>query len=190
MRGGWSDGQRRGAAAIAGLWLLTTLFWLTPGLTRPDGAGYFIYLPSTYFDHDLLFFNEWANVGLIRDGQILFKDVTATGHLSNHWTAGASLAWYPAFVCADVLARFVGESRDGFSPPYVTAIVFTSALAGLFVMFAGFAIARRLYGDGFAACAASMMWLGSPLAFYALRHASMSHAISAAACAAVVWLAL
>jgi dolichyl-phosphate-mannose-protein mannosyltransferase len=190
MQGWRSINERRAAAAIVVLWLLTALLWVTPGLNRPDGAGYFVYLPSTWLDHDLLFFDEWAKIGLIRDGQILFKDVTSTGHLSNHWTAGASLAWYPAFVAGDALARVIGEARDGFSPPYVTAIVFTSAVAGLFVLLAGFRIARRIYGDGAAAAAAMAIWLGSPLAFYGLRHASMSHAVSAAACAAVVLLSL
>ncbi len=80
--------------------------------------------------------------------------------------------------------------RDGFSPPYVTAIVFTSALAGLFVLLAGLRIARKLYGDGTSLAATIAVWLGSPLAFYSLRHASMSHAISAAACAGVVLLSL
>ena len=80
--------------------------------------------------------------------------------------------------------------RDGFSPPYVTAIVFTSALAGLFVLLAGLRIARSIFGDGASVAAAIAIWLGSPLAFYSLRHASMSHAISAAACAGVVLLSL
>ena len=115
---------------------------------------------------------------LIHDGRILFKDVTETGHLSNHWTAGASLAWYPAFVAADLVAR-----GDGFQVLYVAAVAFTSAIAGLFVLLAGF----RLSGNALATIA---IWLGSPLAFYSLRHATMSHAISAAACAAVVLLSL
>lgn len=172
--------MRRKAAVVAvvAVWLLTTLLWLTPGLTRPDGAGYYAYLPSTYFDRDLLFFDEWAEVRLVRDGKILFKDVTETGHLSNHWTAGASLAWYPAFVAADLVAR-----GDGFQVIYVAAVAFTSAIAGLFVLLAGY----RLSGNAVAAIA---IWLGSPLAFYSLRHATMSHAISAAACAAVVLLSL
>jgi hypothetical protein len=59
MRGSGSTGFGAGQAAVVAVvavWLLTTLFWLTPGLTRPDGAGYYAYLPSTYFDRDLLFF--------------------------------------------------------------------------------------------------------------------------------------
>ncbi|HYK00443.1 MAG TPA: hypothetical protein VE974_01720 [Thermoanaerobaculia bacterium] len=181
MRGSGSAGfgaGKAGVVAVVAVWLLTTLLWLTPGLTRPDGAGYYAYLPSTYFDRDLLFFDEWAEVRLIHDGRILFKDVTETGHLSNHWTAGASLAWYPAFVAADLVAR-----GDGFQVLYVAAVAFTSAIAGLFVLLAGF----RLSGNALATIA---IWLGSPLAFYSLRHATMSHAISAAACAAVVLLSL
>lgn len=181
MRGSGSRAERgsaRGLVLIAAVWLITTALWLTPGITRPDGAGYFAYLPSTWIDHDLLFFDEWARLGLIRDGRILFKDVTATQHLSNHWTAGTSLAWYPAYVGVDLVAR-----GNGFATVYVAAVAFTSALAGLFVLWAGW----RLSGNAWAAIA---IWLGSPLAFYALRHATMSHAISAAACTAVVLLAL
>jgi len=116
--------------------------------------------------------------------------VTPTGHLSNHWTAGASMAWYPAFVAADALASAIAETRNGFTVPYVTAIVFTSGLAGLFVLLAGRSVAKTLYGNAAATAAAIAIWLGSPLAFYSVRHGSMSHAISSAACAAVVLLSL
>jgi hypothetical protein len=182
--------NRRAVGAIVAVWLVTTALWLTPGLIRPDSVGYFAYLPSTYFDGDLLFFNEWATTGLIRDGQLLFKDITPTAHLSNHWTAGASLAWYPFFVAADGIARLSGLPRNGFAAPYVASIAFFSALCGLFVMLAGFRIAREWFGDGIAAAAAIAIWFGSPLAWYALRHATMSHALSAAVCAGVVLLSL
>src|SRR5690349_7095169 len=194
MRGSWSAAQRagvRGVAAVVAAWLLSALLWLTPGINRPDGVGYFVYLTSTWFDGDLLFFDEWARAELIRDGNILFKDVTQTGHLSNHWTAGASLAWYPAFIAADAYTRLTGsETRAGFATPYIAAIVMTSALAGLFALLCGFRVARSYFGDGVAAASAIAIWFGSPLAWYSLRHASMSHAISAAACSGVVLLSL
>lgn len=183
--------RRAAIAIVVAVWLLTTLLWLTPGLTRPDGVGYFAYLTSTWFDHDLLFFDEWAQAGLIRNGQILFKDVTDTNHLSNHWTVGTSLAWYPAFVAADVLTRITRrETLDGFATLYVAGIAFTSALAGLFVLLCGMHVARTHFGDRTAAAAAIAIWFGSPLAWYSLRHASMSHALSAAVCSGVVLLSL
>lgn len=173
--------MKRGALLVIAVWLASVLLWLTPGISRPDGAGYFAYLPSTYFDRDLLFFDEWARIGLVRpDGEILFKDVTDTAHLSNHWTAGASLAWYPAFVAGDLLARVTGAPRDGFSTPYVAAVVTMTALAGLLTLLLGAHMSN--------AKAAIAVWLGSPLAFYSLRAPTMSHAVSALACAIVVWL--
>ena len=173
---------------IGAVWVVTTVLWLTPGLTRPDGAGYYAYLPSTWFDRDLLFFDEWARIGLVRDGQILFKDPTPTQHLSNHWTVGASLAWYPAFAAANVVAR---DPAHGFSVAHIAAVATTSAIAGLLTMLLGFAITARVTGnERVAAAAAIAVWVGSPLAFYSLRHATMSHAVSSAACALVVWLCI
>ncbi len=128
---------------------------------------------------------------MIRNGQLLFKDVTETNHLSNHWTAGTSLAWYPAFVAADLLTRATGQpSHDGLATIYVAAVTFMSALAGLFVLIAGMRVVRVPFGNGIAAAAAIAIWGGSPLAWYATRHASMSHALSAAVCAGVVLLSL
>lgn len=176
---------------VVALWLVTTLLWLTPGLTRPDGVAYFAYLPSTFFEHDLLFFDEWNDAGLIRpDGMVLFKDPTPTGHLSNHWTAGASLAWYPSYIAGHVLASIRGEVGSGFSVWHISAIAWTSALAGLLVMIQGLRLATRLFGARAATASVVALWLGSPMAFYSTRHATMSHAISAAACAAVVLLSL
>jgi hypothetical protein len=214
MRGSWSAAERKSAAgtgAVVAVWLVTTLLWLTPGLTRPDGVGYYAYLTSTWFDRDLLFIDEWAQAGLIRNGQFLFKDITATNHLSNHWTAGASLAWYPAFVAADGVGRWAlgvreasaagdGQARASESLPpnaqrqlsamHIAAVTFMSALAGLFVLLSGVHIARRFFSEGIAVAAAIAIWLGSPLAWYSLRHASMSHALSAAVCSGVVLLSL
>ena len=182
--------SRASIGVIVAVWVVSTVLWLTPGLTRPDGVAYFLYMPSTLFDRDLLFFDEWAQTGLVRDGQLLFKDVTATGHLSNHWTVGTSLAWYPQFLAAEGVAQMQGHGGSGFSVGHVTAAAFTSAVAGLLTMLAGASLARRWFSDGVSAAAAVAIWFGSPLAWYSLRHATMSHAISALVCSAVVFLSL
>jgi len=171
----------RAAWIVAGLWLVSAFLWLTPGISRPDGAGYFAYLPSAFFDRDLLFFDEWARAGLVRDGQILFKDITATQHLGNHWTVGTAAAWAPAFLTGEVLARVSGASQHGFAIANVAAVATFSALAGLLTLLLGVRLTQS-------AAAAIAVWLGSPLAYYSLRAPTMSHAVSALACAVVVWL--
>ena len=175
---------RRATVVLTGVWALTTLLWLQPGVLIPDGAGYFAYLPSITIDHDLLFFDEWQRFGMIRGGVIGFKDVTENGHLANHWTCGSAMAWFPSYLLGHALA----SKADGVSLPYNVPVVFTSAVAGLIALLLGMRAAAR-YGRN-ALIAAIAIWFGSPLMWYSLRHATMSHAIGAAACAAVVWLSM
>ncbi|HYM61118.1 MAG TPA: hypothetical protein VEZ11_09525 [Thermoanaerobaculia bacterium] len=180
--------------ALITVWAIATLLWLQPGVTRPDGAGYFVYLPSTWLDHDLLFFNEWQTFGMIDHGIIRFKGITPTGHLGNHWTSGSSVLWYPAYVAGDAMRRLVPALRryppNGISLPYSVAVIVSSAFAGLLALLAGFTAARARYGEGAALLAATGVWLGSPLAWYSLRHSLMAHAVSAAISSLVVLLAL
>lgn len=184
----------RGALAIVSVCLISLLFWAEPGLTLPDGAGYYIYLPSTWIDGDLLFFNEWQRLGLIRNGLPVFKSATATNHLANHWTVGSALLWYPAFIAADlaraIVPSFAHFHRDGVVLPYNLGVVAASTVAGIGTLLAGYFIARRWFPARDAAIAAIATWLGSPLLWYSVRDAAMSHAVSALACALVVWLSL
>ncbi len=179
---------------IFSFWLVSTLLWITPGITRPDGAGYFVYLPSTWFDRDLLFFDEWQLFGMIRGGRIDHKEVTVTDHLGNHWTSGSSLFWFPSFAAGDlfrVTIPLLGQfPRNGVSLPYNVGVVFASAVAGLLTLLAGASLAERLTSKSAAVIAALGIWLGSPLAFYSLKNAITAHAVSALVCCLVVVLAV
>lgn len=177
---------RTALLAVAAVWLVSLVLWITPGIVRPDGAGYVVYLPSTWLDHDLLFFNEWQRLGMVQDGVILHKEVTRTAHLSNHWTVGSAMAWYPAFLLGDAIRLFTPFRRDGFSLPYNLPIILTSAVAGLLTLIAGMRIARTLASPSASMIAAIGTWLGTPLLWYSLVHATMAHAISSLACALVV----
>lgn len=185
---------RRGAAIVALVWLASLLLWLQPGVLIPDGAGYYAWLPSTHLDRDLLFFDEWQRFGLLRGAEIRFKEVTTTDHLSNHWTAGSAMVWYPAFLLGDAARAAVPAlhafPRNGISLPYNVPVVVTSALAGLAALLIGYAIARKYAGERAATIAALGIWFGSPLLWYSLVSATMSHAIGAAVCALIVVLSL
>lgn len=179
--------DRAAVAAIIAIWLISTLLWLRPGITRPDGVGYFAYLPSTYFDHDLVLFNEWQRFGMLPDGVIVSEKLTPNGHLSDHWSAGSAVLWYPAFVAGDVLQRALGRfPADGASLPYNAAVISASAILGLITLLTAFAIARRFF-SGFASTVAVIgTWFGSTLLWYSTREALMAHAAAAAICALVV----
>lgn len=171
---------------IAAVWLISTLLWLTPGVTKPDGAGYLVYLPSTYFDHDVAFFNEWAQLGMIRGSRVLHKEVTSTGHLGNHWTVGSAMYWFPSFVFGDALRAVIpglrSFPRNGLSLPYNVPVIFASATAGLLTLLVGYSMARKYAPVWIAVLAALGIWFGTPLLYYSLRSSTMAHAVSALSC--------
>jgi hypothetical protein len=181
-------------AVLIAVWAVSLFLWMVPGYVKPDGAGYAAYLPSALIDHDLLLFDEWARLGMIRGEAIAFTNVTPNGHLSDHWTVGPAVAWLPAYLAADAARAMVpmlrGFPRNGFSLPYAIAILASSAMAGLLVLLLGAQAAVPIANRFAATLAAIGIWFGSPLLWYSLRHATMGHAVSAAACAVVVAIAL
>ena len=186
--------DRTAVALIIAVWLAATLIWLRPGVTRPDGVAYYAYLPSTYFDHDLVLFNEWQHFGMLPNGLIASEGLTPNGHLADHWTVGSAVVWYPGFIAADVARTFVPSlqrfPRDGTSLPYNAAAVAASALCGLALLLAGYAVARSFCPIWAATTATIAIWFGSSLMWYSTREALMAHAVSAAVCGFVVLAAM
>jgi hypothetical protein len=181
-------------AVLILVWAVSVSLWMVAGYVRPDGAGHAAYLPSAIVDHDLLLFDEWAHLGLIRGAAIGFTNITPNGHLSDHWSVGPAVTWLPAYAVAHAARAALPMLRrfppNGLSLPYAVAIVASSAMAGLATLLLG-AYAAVPISDRFAATLAAIgIWFGSPLLWYSLRHATMSHAVSAAACAVVVVIAL
>lgn len=180
--------DRAAVAIVCAVWLCSALLWLRPGITRPDGVGYFAYLPSTFFDHDLVLFNEWQHFGMLPDGVIASSRLTATDHVGDHWAAGSAVVWYPAFIAANFLLPHF--PRDGISLPYNVAVATASAVCGLITLLAGFLVARRFFTATVALIATIAVWFGSSLLWYSTREALMAHAVSAAICALVVLASL
>ncbi len=186
--------DRRAIVLIIAVWLLSALVWLRPGVTRPDGVAYFVYLPSTWLDRDLLLFDEWQRFGMLPNGIVQSEGVSPNGHLADHWTVGSAVVWYPAFILGDVLHGLVPSlqrfARDGISLPYNVAAISASAFCGLIALLAGYAAARQLFGIPASILATLGTWFGSSLLWYSTREALMAHAPSAAACAVVVWASM
>jgi hypothetical protein len=178
---------------IASLPAVTVRFYAS------DEIEYFAYLRSMWFDGDLSFDNEYR---YFHDRDVArawrFKETfleaeTPTGLRTNFAPVGSALLWAPMYALADAgvrVARAFGSrvAADGFSKPYIAAIVYGSAVYGfLALLLSGYA-AKKVVGDSILAVLA--VWFGTPLLFYMYVAPGFSHACSAFAVAAFVgvWL--
>ena len=184
--------------------LLILIFLLSlPAVTvrfyASDEIEYFAYLRSLWFDHDLSFDNEYRyfydrNIARAHFFKETFLDAqTATGLRRNFAPIGSALLWSPFYAAADAgvrAARAFGAdiTADGFSRPYVAAIVYGSAVYGFLALLLSWSVASRIVGASAATVAA--VWFGTPLLFYMYVAPGFSHACSAFAVAAFVlaWL--
>jgi hypothetical protein len=178
---------------IASLPAVTVRFYAS------DEIEYFAYLRSMWFDGDLSFDNEYRyfhDRGIARAWRFkeTFLDTeTPTGLRTNFAPVGSALLWTPMYALADAgvrVARAFGSqvAADGFSKPYIAAIVYGSAVYGFLALLLSAYAAHKIVGDSSVAVLA--VWLGTPLLFYMYIAPAFSHACSAFAVAAfvAVWL--
>jgi hypothetical protein len=172
-------------ASLAAAYAIGTLS--QPDLLRADSSGYYVYLRSAAFDHDLDFADEWAAWGHPE------QPVTATGHRYNQYTVGPALLWSPFFVAAHLYVKadrlIVGPryEADGYSAPYLRSAAVGTITASVA---AGWLLALTLAGAAGGAAAALAVIAAvatSPVAFYVFVQPGMSHGPTFAVAAVAVW---
>jgi hypothetical protein len=186
--------DRRALGWITAAFVLILLLTFTPTV-RSDGIEYYAYLRSATIDGDLNFENDYHQTPFpsISDKFRLLP----TGYYENLASVGPAIVWAPLYGVGHIIVN-VGRAlgmpwqADGYAAPYVVLAVFTSALAGLAVMLAGYRIARRWAGPPEAALAVIATLLGSNLLYYTMREGSFAHALSglAATLYVLAWLRL
>lgn len=183
------------AGAIA-LFLLSAPA-ITPRLHAADEIEYFAYLRSVWFDGDLSFDNEYRyfyDRGIARAwgfDKTFLGQTTATGLRPNYAPVGTSLLWAPFYAIADVGTRIASAAgatmpADGFSRPYLVAITYASAIYGFLAVLISVGVIRTVLGTG--RVAALAVCAGTPLIFYMYVAPGFSHACSAFAVAAFVFV--
>jgi hypothetical protein len=181
----WPIDDRRALRALGLIFALILAITYAPGI-KSDGVQYYAYLRSLTLDGDLQFVNDYTASPFPHSPVIRSTGFTSTGHYINLASIGPAIAWSPLYGVAHALA-LVGQGlglpwrADGFDEPYIVLSVFTSALAALVTMLAGYRICRRWVGPATATLAAASVLIGSNLLFYAMREGSFAHAVSAAA---------
>lgn len=167
--------RKRWIGTLVAVHLLAGVF-LTPGYIVPDSVATFSWLRSLVLQGDLLFFDEWAGFGMIRDGIPLFKEVTARGTLANHWWVGTSILSLPFYLVAHLIARVGGGAADGFTGLYAFTLAWEAVLFGAIASAAGFVVAlKQGVSERLAAAAVAAVWLGTPMFWYEYRFPLGTH---------------
>jgi hypothetical protein len=157
-----------------------------PGITT-DGAIYFSQLRSLVFDRDLDIAREFAFLG-------------QPPRPSHFVPVGPTLVWAPLYLAVAVVeavARAIGlvpspadSEALGLTLPYVRAALLSSFVAGAAGLFAVHALLRREYSRGVALLTTLLLFAATPLVWYMVYEASMTHAASFGAVALLVYAAV
>ncbi|MGD9903858.1 MAG: hypothetical protein AB7U83_10335 [Vicinamibacterales bacterium] len=156
-----------------------------PGITT-DGAIYFSQLRSVVVDGDLDVAREFALLG-------------QPARPSHFVPVGPTLFWLPLYLVVaaiDAVGRAVGvlaggdPAMRGLTLPYVRAALVGSFAVGAAGLAAVHALVRRDHGRATAALTTLLIFAATPLAWYMVYEASMTHAASFGTVAVLVYFAV
>ena len=124
--------------------------------------------------------------------RLLPEQYTETGYVSNLFTIGPAILWFPFLLFAHLLVlllNFLGMSiaANGFSIPYLVAMALGTAIYGFLGLLLSFSLARKYVGEQWAFLATVGIWWGSSLPVYMYFNPAWSHAHSAFAVALFLW---
>lgn len=159
------------AHAVAGL------LFLSPAYIRPDSVGVASWLRSAVIDHDLLFFNEWQQFGMIVGGATMFKEVAVTGALANHWWIGFSILAAPPYLLAHLVSLGIQAPADGFFGLYGVTLGWTTVGAAAVAAVMTDRLLRRFVGDESPMRAFTLVAvaIGTPVFWYTFRFPIGTH---------------
>lgn len=182
---------------------LLLLFGLSLLMVNPivhgDGVGYYAYARATLIQHNLHFEEDWqhGNLNFTQsrtrpDGQLLSEEYTDTGYVSNLFTVGPAILWFPVLLLAHffvLIWNFFGGHilANGFSFPYVLAMAIGTALYGFLGLLLAFSLARKYVPEKWAFLATVGIWFASSLPVYMYFNPAWSHAHSAFVVALFLW---
>jgi len=176
---------------IALLLLSVVQFHAFGGRIAGDGVSYYVYVRSLMKDADVDFTNEYTHYEMIDRDDL--KVPTRTGRRRSIFSAGPGLAWIPFFAAGEIVGRAqraLGGEVDlsGYGPVHVNAVALGSLLYGFAAVLLIHDLLRRHFPRDTALLGAVLAWWATFLHWYMVHQPTMSHAVSAAGAALVVWL--
>lgn len=141
-----------------------------------DVIAYYQYLPATFIYHDLTM--EFLD-GVPEEVKSHFSATrTEKGWKIGKMTMGMAFIYFPFFITAHLAAPVLGYPADGFSVPYMVALILASIVflgLGLFFLRA---FLRRYFNEIVTAVTLLLIGLATNLYFYSVIQPAMSHVFS------------
>jgi hypothetical protein len=156
-------------------------------LVIADGGGYFSYLHSIVFDHNLDMTDEYR--AALAEHVHMAGDIhsrTITGVPPNQFAIGPAILSLPAYLLAALLRP---SGTPQFSPPFSTAFTLASLFYGLVALALVYRLLRRLeFSPDASAIAVAAIAVATPLLYYLVYSPSYSHTFSAFAVTLFVYV--
>ncbi len=169
--------------------ILSIIFYKYHNIITGDGVGYYAYLRSLLFDHDLNFYNEFI---VLNKNNGALPDVSKTlpnGLLPNPWSIGLSIIWAPFLVIVFWFGKLLNLNQTGFELPYQLA----TYLSGIIAAWLCIRTTQKTLDLIDIKVHNAHLWLFflcTPLIYYGLWGAGMAHIYSAASISIILYLYL
>jgi hypothetical protein len=140
-----------------------------------DAAGYYMYLPVSIiyqWDYDALPAGIDTLTGsgfyLLEDKKVVFTK----------YTSGVSYLQLPFFLVTHAYVKLTNEKADGFSKPYVNAMLFSGVFYMLLGLFLLYFVLNSFFDKRASLFAVLGLVLCTNLYFYGIEHPGLSHVYS------------
>lgn len=158
------------------------------GVVIHDVISYYSYLPALFIYHDLSFQYLDKNPEFF-SGRV-FNSKTDEGGKYQKMTMGLSFLYLPFFLLGCLYAWLSGAPMDGYSPPFMFAIQFSSVFyAALGLIFLR-KILHRYFSDSITALVLLILAFASNLFYYSSLEGAMSHAYNFCLITLFGWLTI
>ncbi|MFZ4463139.1 MAG: hypothetical protein ACOYN5_04790 [Bacteroidales bacterium] len=158
------------------------------GVVIHDVISYYSYLPALFIYHDLSF--QYLDKDPEFFSGRVFNSKTEEGGKYQKMTMGLSFLYLPFFLLGCLYAWLSGAPVDGYSPPFMSAILFSSVFYAVLGLFFLRKILHRYFRDSITALVLMILGFGTNLFFYSSLEGAMSHAYNFSLITLFGWLTI
>lgn len=163
------------ATMLAVIWInFSNRFWMKQhGVVKHDIVSYYSYLPAAFVYKDLSFKFFDQDPDYFYDK--MYRYEAPNGGLYQKVSMGLAFLYLPFFLAGHAVAGIAGFDTSGYSPPYLFALLFSSAFYLLIAMLLIRTFLKRYNKDWVVALVLLAVVPGTHLLHYATFEAAMPH---------------